>query len=175
MRLQSILRLSFATIAAASAFACSEGSSLTGPRTTSVDVRFSHYPGDGGKNAKAATCVARHEDRQSARIGSNGGTLRIGNNTLVVPAGALSAEIEITGHAIPSNSARLEFSPSGLQFAIPATLTMSYAKCATPLFGVTIAYLQADSVTEVEPSREHLLQRTVSAQIRHFSSYAVAY
>ena len=96
MRLQSILRLSVATIAAATAFACSEGSSVTGPRTTSVDARFSHPPGDAGKKAKVATCVARHEDRQSARIGSNGGTLRIGNNTLVVPAGALSAEIEIT-------------------------------------------------------------------------------
>jgi len=175
MRLQSILRLSVATIAAATAFACSEGSSVTGPRTTSVDARFSHPPGDAGKKAKVATCVARHEDRQSARIGSNGGTLRIGNNTLVVPAGALSAEIEITGHVIPSHSARLEFSPSGLQFAIPATLTMTYAKCLTPIFGVTVAYLQADTVTELEPSHNNPLRRTVSAAIRHFSSYAVAY
>ncbi|MEO8880339.1 MAG: hypothetical protein ABI446_08050 [Gemmatimonadaceae bacterium] len=77
---------------------------------------------------------------------------------------------------MPTTSVRVEFSPEGLQFAVPATLTLSYSSCVAPLLGgVQIAYLKADTVVEVEPSRDHLLTQRVSAAIRHFSSYAVAF
>jgi len=62
-----------------------------------------------------------------------------------------------------------------LQFAVPATLTIAYGKCNTPLLGLQIVYVQADSVTEVEPSIDQPLLKNVSAEISHFSSYAVAY
>lgn len=175
MRRATLVRNFLLLLAVTTAFACADNGLSTAPRAPAVDARLSQSSGHGDKNAEVASCKPQKDDQKSARIGSHGGILKIGSNTLVVPAGALSTTVEITAHAIPSNSARLEFSPEGLQFAIPATLTMSYAKCETPLFGVVVAYLQADTVTEVEPSRNHLLQRTVSAEIRHFSSYAVAF
>lgn len=52
---------------------------------------------------------------------------------------------------------------------------MDYSKCATPLFGVTVVYVQADTVSEVEPSLNHPVRKYVVARIGHFSSYAVAY
>jgi hypothetical protein len=92
-----------------------------------------------------------------------------------VPAGALSTDVQITAHALPNSSGRIEFSPAGLQFTKPAVLTMSYAKCTAPFFHVTVAYVESDTVSELEPSRSNWLRRTVTAEIRHFSSYAVAY
>jgi hypothetical protein len=122
-----------------------------------------------------AQCRPQKDERHSARIGPEGGTLTVGTSRFVVPPGALATEVEITAHAPASSSGKLEFSPAGLQFAKPAVLTMSYAKCATPFSHVTVAYVEADTVSELEPSRSNWLMRTVTAEIRHFSSYAVAY
>ncbi|MEO6210230.1 MAG: hypothetical protein ABIQ10_08920 [Gemmatimonadaceae bacterium] len=92
-----------------------------------------------------------------------------------MPAGALRSTVTITAHSLPTISARVQFSPEGLHFAVPATLKMDYSKCYTPLFGVTVVYVQADTVSEVEPSLNHPLLKYVVARIDHFSSYAVAY
>lgn len=174
MRSTSRVRLSLVVLVLCGALACADDALSTAPRAPEASGHLAD-PAGHGKKTQVATCKPQKEDEHSARVGPKGGSLSVGTNRLVIPAGALATEVEITAHAPPSNAAELEFSPAGLQFAKPAQLTMSYAKCYTPFFGVTVAYLQADMVTEVEPSRVDLLRRTVTAQIRHFSSYAVAY
>jgi hypothetical protein len=64
---------------------------------------------------------------------------------------------------------------SALRCAVPTILTASYSSCVAPLFGVSIAYLKADTVVEVEPSVNDPIKKKVTASLSHFSSHAVAY
>ncbi|MDQ2766451.1 MAG: hypothetical protein M3Y30_04775 [Gemmatimonadota bacterium] len=121
-------------------------------------------------------CSVPTEQWNTASIGPKGGRLNVGPHQLVIPAGALHSQTQITAHAVRGNHVRVEFSPSGLQFATPATLTLSYGACAPRNKPVQVVYLLDDQhVTETEPSKDHRLIKSVEASIRHFSSYAVAY
>ena len=108
-------------------------------------------------------------------IGPKGGKLVLGNHTLVVPRGALSADVTITGEVITGwvNSVRL--SPEGLTFATPATLQLSYANCSQGVKDKKVAYTdEALNILEVKTSRDDK-RSTVSADLGHFSRYAVAW
>ncbi|HXT48424.1 MAG TPA: hypothetical protein VN717_07265, partial [Gemmatimonadaceae bacterium] len=97
-------------------------------------------------------------------------------NSLVIPRGALRANTLITAKSVLGYHARAEFAPTGLQFAVPATVTLSYAQCTVPKGPVQVVYMPSDTtITETEPSVDYRSQLWVSASIKHFSSYAVAY
>jgi hypothetical protein len=130
----------------------------------------------GGNEDNVAECVIPFDYHVSARIGPRGGKLELGHdNALVFPPGALLRETTITAHVPAGHVAKVQFAPEGLTFVVPASLTMSYSACITPTFGVKVVYLRADSIVEVEPSVSNPKKQTVTATIRHFSSYAVAY
>ena len=175
MRFSASLRLTLAVLLTCAAIACAGNDLSTAPRAPTVNARPAPPPPPPPKKPKVAECKPQKDERRSARIGPLGGALTVGTSRFVVPAGALAAEVDITAHALASSSGKLEFSPAGLQFSKPAVLTMSYARCATPFSHVKVAYVEADTVSELEPSRSNWLMRTVTAEIRHFSSYAVAY
>jgi hypothetical protein len=121
-------------------------------------------------------CNVTSEQWNTASIGPRGGTLEIGPHQLVIPAGALARQTQITAHAVRGNHVRVEFSPSGLQFNVPAALKLSYDVCKAPGKPVQVVYLKSDDkVTETEPSVDYPRYKYVQAVIRHFSSYAVAY
>ncbi|HEV7706368.1 MAG TPA: hypothetical protein VGO46_18875 [Gemmatimonadaceae bacterium] len=121
-------------------------------------------------------CAVTTEQWNTASIGPKGGRLNVGPHSLVIPAGALQKQTQITAHAVRGAHVRVEFSPSGLQFSAPATLTMSYNACAPKNKPVQVVYLKDDEhVSETEPSKDHRLTKSVDASIKHFSSYAVAY
>jgi hypothetical protein len=116
----------------------------------------------------------------SAVIGPQGGTLAVGPHNLVVPPGALPDATTITGDAPSDTVNSVQFQPQGLQFASghPAQLTMSYANC--PLLGRVlpkqIAYAtDLLQILEVLLSVDNASLRQVSAQISHFSRYAIAW
>ena len=70
---------------------------------------------------------------------------------------------------------RLE--PSGLRFARPARLTLSYAHCGLPPLLGLAAIVQVDDalrILEVLPS-QLLPGREIAAPLEHFSNYAVAW
>lgn len=121
-------------------------------------------------------CTLQPVQQNSATIGPNGGKISFGRHSLVIPKGALHANTRITAKSVLGYHARAEFSPSGLQFAVPATVTLSYAQCSVPKGAVKVVYMKSDTtVTETEPSQDFRSQRWVTASIKHFSSYAVAY
>jgi hypothetical protein len=121
-------------------------------------------------------CSVTTDQWNTANIGPNGGRLNVGKHSLVIPRGALSRQTQISAHAVRGNHVRVEFSPSGLQFSTPATLTLNYGVCSPKSKAVQVVYLKDDQhVTETEPSKDHRLTKSVDATIRHFSSYAVAY
>lgn len=174
MRRISAHRLSFAVAALVAAMACADNSAPTAPRAASAPTADFAKAKD-GKKPKVAVCKLQKEAWATARIGSRGGRVSVGGSTLTVPPGALRTTTAITAHALPTTSASIQFLPEGLQFAIPATLSIPYSRCETPLFGVGVVYVQADTVAEVEPSTNHPILKFVTAKISHFSSYAVAY
>lgn len=121
-------------------------------------------------------CTVPTDQWNTASIGPKGGRLNVGPHQLVIPQGALRNQVQITAHAVRGNHVRVEFSPSGLQFSTPATLTLSYGVCKANGKPVQIVYLKDDThVTETQPSKDHPATKSVDAAIRHFSSYAVAY
>lgn len=175
MRLQTLFRTSIAVVALGAVVACADHSTPTAPRVASAPSVDSSNVKANKKPKKVAVCKLQKESWKTQVIGSRGGRIDVGDVSLSVPAGALSSTVAISAHVPPTTSASVQFLPEGLHFAVPATLTMQYTKCDTPLLGVTVVYVQKDTVTEVEPSNNHPFLKFVTAQIGHFSSYAVAY
>jgi hypothetical protein len=172
MNLNTIVRSSLAIVTLATAVACADSATPTAPRGVIAPLASSRGPDD---RHEVATCKLQKEEWKTEHIGPRGGKVDVGGISLRVPRGALSSTVAITAHTLPTTSASVQFSPEGLQFAKPATLTMSYSKCQTPFVGVDIVYVQADTVAEVMLSHDQPILKIVVAKINHFSSYAVAY
>lgn len=116
--------------------------------------------------------------KSSALIGPAGGTLRIGQYTLTVPAGALAQSVQITGEELADTVNSVRFSPEGLQFAKPASLSMPYANCSLlgRILPKQIAYTSDNlQILSYLLSLDNLLSKTVTGQVNHFSRYAVAW
>ncbi len=133
-----------------------------------------------GPGANLLRCRPLPAAHASAVIGPGGGTLTVGPHTLAVPPGALSHLLTITGD-VPSDTVNsIRFEPQGLQFVSghPPRLTMSYANC--PLLGrllpKRIAYTtDLLRILQILVSLDDALLQKVSAQITHFSRYAIAW
>ena len=109
-------------------------------------------------------------------VGPEGGVLNVGSHRLVVPQGALSSPVKITGEQVSGHSNTVRFSPEGLRFERPAVLTMSYSNCALVLLQKKIVYTDEQlKVLEVLRSLDLFRGKSVTAPIDHFSRYAVAY
>jgi hypothetical protein len=111
-------------------------------------------------------------------IGPAGGTMQIGPHTFRVPAGALASDVTITADAPHDNVNRVVFSPEGLTFATPATLTMSYANCNLlgSLLPKHIAYVDDNlNILYYLLGSDNLFTQKVSGQVNHFSDYATAW
>ena len=116
--------------------------------------------------------------KSSAVVGPLGGTLRVGQYSLAVPAGALSQSVQITAEQLSDTVNSVRFSPSGLQFAKPATLSMPYANCNLlgRLLPKRIAYTSDNlQILTYLLSLDNLFSKTVTGQVNHFSRYAVAW
>jgi hypothetical protein len=129
-------------------------------------------------NGTLLRCTSLPYSSSSAVIGSAGGALQVGVHRLVVPAGALAGDVLITGEVIPGTVNSVRFSPAGLAFQAPASLTMSYRNC--PLAGLLplkkIAYTNEGlGILSVLQSLDDLGARAVTARLDHFSRYAISY
>jgi hypothetical protein len=113
----------------------------------------------------------------SNTIGVLGGTVVFGNNTLIVPPGALLQRTTITATEAGDGHVSAQFQPEGLHFILPAVLTLSYSQCATaPSPSAQIVYLQSllGELLDILPTKLDLGLKSISAPIWHFSVYAVA-
>lgn len=161
---------------------CKEGSS-TGP-AQGFDVlhadRLSDLRNHWGR-AGMLGCKNREavELSTSQTVGRDGGVIRIGAHTLIVPANALSSDVLITARVEDEGVNHVEFQPEGLQFNVPATLIMGYSNC--DLLGLNadkrIAYtdnlvLQIYYRLDTSDDRSN---KTLTAKLNHFSDYAVAW
>jgi hypothetical protein len=122
------------------------------------------------------TCSRQSYAQTTVVIGPAGGQIVVGAHRLVIPAGALSAPVRITAEQVSGTVNSVRFSPEGLKFAKPATLTLSYGNCLlTPLSKRVVYTSEQLRILEVEKSLDLRPTRTVTGLINHFSRYAVAY
>jgi hypothetical protein len=122
------------------------------------------------------TCQEQRYDVTYQTIGPRGGTIRVGEHSLVIPKNALRRNVRIKAEQMrgPTNSVR--FSPEGLQFEKQATLALNYQNCQNVEVPKTVVYTtERFEVLEILRSLDLLRLRIITAPIDHFSRYAVAY
>lgn len=121
-------------------------------------------------------CSAQPYAVRTQTVGSAGGTIVVGTHRLVIPAGALASPVQIKAEQLTGKVNSVRFSPEGLKFAKSATLSLSYSNCSPLLLLKRVVFTNERlGILELLPSIDDLRSRTVSAPIRHFSRYAVAW
>jgi hypothetical protein len=122
------------------------------------------------------SCSTQPYAVKTQTVGTAGGTIAVGTHRLVIPAGALTSSVKITAEQMSGRVNSVRFSPEGLRFAKPAKLYLSYANCSPLLLLKRVVYTNDKlSILELLPSIDDLRTQRVSASIRHFSRYAVAW
>ncbi|HET8632780.1 MAG TPA: hypothetical protein VFL88_01435 [Gemmatimonadales bacterium] len=122
------------------------------------------------------TCSALPDDQSTQWIGPNGGTIKFGASQLSIPRGALKSYVQITAEQVSGDVNSVRFSPEGLKFAKPATLTMGYSNCQQVQSAKQIVYTDESlNVLEVLKSKDSSRGETVTAPVNHFSRYAVSW
>lgn len=135
-----------------------------------------HRGEKGGPEIQLLRCQPRDYEADAAIIGPQGGTLKVGEHELVIPAGALDHEELIVAESPTSSLVDVQFAPHGLQFLKSAQLKLSYKGCVRPTsYQFLIAYIQGNRVLELPPSVDRKDDDEVEADIDHFSRYAIAY
>ncbi|HEX5385214.1 MAG TPA: hypothetical protein VFW66_00790 [Gemmatimonadales bacterium] len=168
----------------ATVVSCSSGNGPTAPTEPAAPSNLLGSAGGGllgtGIGAGLLACKPLPYAYTEQTIGPAGGTIDVGPHALTIPAGALTAPVLITAEAPVSTVNSVKFGPEGLHFAggHPARLTMSYANC--PLLGQLlpkrIAYTSdLLRILSYLISADDLLTHHVSADVEHFSRYAVAW
>jgi hypothetical protein len=167
---------------------CSNDDSLTGPSTPEPSAAVTPAPSAKLESLldptlqrvlgtlQLLTCSRQPYAQATAVIGPAGGQLVVGAHRLVIPAGALSSPVRITAEQVSGTVNSVRFSPEGLKFAKPATLTMSYGNCLLIPLRKQVVYTNEQlRILAVVTSLDLRLTRTVTGLINHFSRYAVAY
>ncbi|CAN5453144.1 hypothetical protein BH09GEM1_BH09GEM1_43410 [soil metagenome] len=119
-------------------------------------------------------------------IGSAGGTLSIpqAGVKVVVPAGAVSSQVQFTMTARAGSLVAYDFAPHGTTFAKPLVLTQSLSGTSANLLNKSLLELGYYSdpsqlttsgglLSELTSGIVDLLGWTFSANIKHFSGYVV--
>jgi hypothetical protein len=122
------------------------------------------------------TCSSLPYATTTRTIGRDGGVVTVGQYSLRIPAGALKTNVQIRAEQVSGKVNSVRFSPEGLKFATPATLTMGYQNCSLVLLPKRIVYTsEALKVLDILRTTDLFGAKSVTAPIDHFSRYAVAY
>jgi hypothetical protein len=122
------------------------------------------------------SCSEQRYDVEYETIGPWGGRIVVGKHVLVIPRGALTGWVTIKGEQVPGITNSVRFSPEGLKFNKPATLTLSYDNCQDVDLPKAVIYATEDlELIDVLVSVDLTRWRKVTAPIDHFSRYALAY
>lgn len=120
----------------------------------------------------------------SAVIGAEGGRLELGQQTLVVPAGAVDAPTVFT---LKKGGSKLRVALSASRettndvgsagFAVPVYLIFTYGNVASlpaDPSELKIVWIRADGTYEPQPTVVDQGAKTVTGELTHFSEYALA-
>jgi hypothetical protein len=169
IRKHLVAGLTLATLALA-VWGCSDAGP-TDPASAVAAPSFSVSSG----NPDLVVCKTKTSASVSQRIGAKGGMLTLNGHTLVIPPYALSSTVRITLSQEKGINSLVDLQPEGLQFAIPASLTLDYTDCTHPPTAVFVGYLNPNGAIEPLPSIDMPSILKVTAPLAHFSQYAVAW
>ena len=139
--------------------------------------------GGGGAGGNGASTGNGDNDSASSNIGPTGGTLTTssGNVQINIPAGALSANLNITiapstANTPPGNIGEVvDFGPDGTIFNSPVSISMKYDPAMIPQ-GITendLALAFASDADWIEiPTKLDTVNKILVGQTAHFSAYA---
>lgn len=119
-------------------------------------------------------------------IGSSGGRLVLGKHELTVPRGAVSGPTTFAMTKIDGDAIRVKLTATVLTtndvgsrgFAAPVTLRLSYDNASELPQDeglLRIVWIRWDGVQVEQPSTVHPLGKSVTADLGHFSDYALAF
>jgi hypothetical protein len=149
---------------------------LTDGLTNTVEDLTTTVVGTLGNVTDLLLCSPQPYDTETETIGPDGGFIRVGTHTLIIPRGALSSSVRITAEQMPGKTNSIRFSPEGLRFQKPAVLTMTYGNCALVLLQKKIVYTDEKlRILEVLKTLDLFQRKQATTGIDHFSRYAVAY
>ncbi len=131
-----------------------------------------------GSSGQAATAEAQHHPLActvaqplsgSAIIGARGGELDVGPHRLIVPAGALQSDTQLSATVPAGSTIEIQFEPHGLQFRKPAGLILDVSSCGPVPNAVYLDEMGgiAEHIEAVFSNWWH----TIAAPIDHFSGY----
>jgi hypothetical protein len=171
--------ISLVLVLATGLTSCTTGDSPTGPSTIAVrDSQNLYLPIVTPLLNGLVGCSTQTYGQTTKVVGPLGGTVKVNNHTLVIPAGALTRNVTITATAPADNVSSVQFQPEGLQFARPVKLTLDYSFCPLGRLDLFkhIAYTTDNlNILSLLLSVDDLLRMRISSDIRHFSRYAVAW
>jgi hypothetical protein len=161
------------------ALACGRDATSPFPATAPVAGRtvakFGQLPGakSYGNAHGVIACAPRDPEYGTAVVGPNGGELVVGPHRVIIPPGALTQTVEISGTVPTDNSVSIYLEPTGLQFKKPVGLILDATSCADVPDAVYVDELGVPSayITATYSNWWH----TVAAPIDHFSGYAIAF
>lgn len=156
--------------------ACS-GTEITAPPRSAAPPSALRgvVPGSEGNGSSssvtALACNVPSPLQGSAVIGPSGGTLDIGPHRLIIPPGALTQELPISGTIRSANGGvEIDFEPTGTQFKKPAGLIFDASSCGSVPDAV---YLNPIGTNELIPAIYSNWWHTIAAPIEHFSIYLI--
>ncbi|HVH09033.1 MAG TPA: hypothetical protein VM736_04480 [Gemmatimonadales bacterium] len=125
-----------------------------------------------------AHCANTTTGTVTQAIGTAGGVIGVGPDTLHIPPGALGQTVTIQASIVASSIGNVvAFQPNGLVFQKPVALSISYANCSvlSPLFLVVVQVDSSFQILQFLETTNDLTTLQVTGVVRHFSNYAVAW
>ena len=158
---------------------CTASDTAVGPSSSPVespDLLLGGAVGSVLSVTDLLTCQSLPYATTTRAMGPEGGVVSVGQYSLMIPAGALKSTVQIRAEQVSGKANSVRFSPEGLRFARPATLTMGYQNCSLVLLPKRIVYTnELLKVLDILRSEDAFRGKAVTAPIDHFSRYAVAY
>jgi hypothetical protein len=168
-----IARWSVASLILAAACATNEPTSPTATSRFDKGGLPGSKPGVVALNGRMHGCTPTDPQYGVATIGPSGGELVVGSSRLIVPPGALTTTVTISGRSGTDSVPAIYFEPHGLQFKKSAGLILDASSCTDV---PDVVYL--NDVIDPSPLIRAVyssLWHTVAAPIDHFSGYEVAF
>jgi hypothetical protein len=146
---------------------------VSGPPAVANQGRGSAGGPGGSGQGSYLLCTPLSPSFGSALIGPPGGDLIVGPHRLIVPPGALTEWVEISGAVPEDQTFRIDLQPHGLVFKKPSGLILDASSCTDV---PDIVYLIDDLIPSA-PIKAFYSEwwHTIAAPIEHFSGYSIAF
>lgn len=136
----------------------------------------------GGGEPKLIECPSSESATASGLITTLGGTVSVAGAKILIPAGALLSDANVTVTVPASKYVEVDISVEGSEhfvFELPVIVTISYARCSRNNIDLSLLsawYIDSETKALLEkmPSIDNKLLRTVTFTTDHLSGYAVA-